>query len=353
MIASSSSALQPTRSRLSPFGSALVLIALLASALPAHAQERSWKRKKGGDLIEKTLLHEEIERQYYLHLPPEFDKETASPLLLALHGGGGKAKSFDRGTWDMALTQLADRHGMVVVFPQGVDSHWSDGRKEQLEEGKEYDDIGFLSRIIDSMVADYGVDADRVYVLGISNGGFMTMRVAMELSGKVAAVAAVTAQVSKALAEERPEHPISVMLVNGTEDPIVPYDGGVVRVGAWGKSRGEILSTDATVELFRFHLGCEEEGTTTSYPDRDPKDGTRVEKTIWADGKAGSEVVLVKVIGGGHTWPGGKQYLGKRLVGRVSRDIDASQVIVEFFLRHPRPTTIPPAETPPTAEDDR
>ena len=186
------------------------------------------------------------------------------------------------------------------------------------------------------MVRDYGIDPRRVYATGISNGGFMSVRLAMELSEKIAAVAPVTAQLSKALKDRTPKLPISIMIVNGTKDPLVPFEGGHVRLFRFGRSRGEILSTAATAEHFRRHNGCDKTPKKSGVPDKDPNDGTTVEVEKYAGCKNGAEVILVKVIGGGHTWPGGMQYLKPRIIGAVCRDINASELILDFFLRHSR-----------------
>ena len=282
----------------------------------------------------KTLYHEGIERTYHISLPQGFNKNKPSPLVLALHGGGGEGRKFDQTTQG-TITAAAHQRGVVLVFPEGVNKHWSDGRTMGFKK-ETYDDAGFISKIIDTMVRDYGIDPRRVYATGISNGGFMSVRLAMELSEKIAAVAPVTAQLSKPLKDRTPKLPISVMIVNGTKDPLVPFEGGHVRLFRFGRSRGEILSTAATVEHFRRHNCCDKTPKKSRLPDKDPNDGTTVEVEKYAGCKNGAEVILVKVIGGGHTWPGGVQYLKPRIIGAVCRDINASELILDFFLRHSR-----------------
>jgi len=224
----------------------------------------------------------------------------------------------------------------VIVFPDDIDKHWCDGRSEPRGAKGPCDDVGFLSKLIDRMVAAYGVDPARVYVTGMSNGGFMSVRLAVDLSDKVTAIAAVAAQMAKGMEGKRPRRPVSVMIVHGTADPIVPFGAGQVRLFRFGRSRGEVLSTLATVEHFRRYDGCSRAAETTRLPDKDPDDGTRVEVQRYTECKEGTEVTLVKVVGGGHTWLGGSQYLKRWLVGSVSRDISASEIILDFFLRHSR-----------------
>ncbi len=109
-----------------------------------------------------------------------------------------------------------------------------------------------------------------------------------------------------------------------------------MRLFRFGHSRGRVLSTAATVEWFRRHNACTPTPIRTRLEDEDATDGATVEVETYGGGMEGTEVVLVKVVGGGHTWPGGRQYLPRRLVGGVCRDINASEMILDFFLRHAR-----------------
>lgn len=285
----------------------------------------------------ETLYHDGINRTYHVYLPPDLIKDVPAPLVIALHGGKGDGRGFDRNTTAGTLTAAAAARGVVLVFPEGINKQWCDGRTEMLKDkGKIYDDVGFISQIIDKMIKDYGIDPKRVYITGISNGGFMSVRLAMELSEKIAAVAPVAAQISEALKDKTPQLPISIMVINGTKDPLVPYNGGDLRLFGFGRSRGAVLSTAKTIELFVHHNGCGKAPMTIEIDDKDPDDGATVVVEKYKDGKDGTEVILLKVIGGGHTWPGGEQYLGPRLIGTVCRDIDASEMILDFFLAHSR-----------------
>lgn len=309
---------------------------LLCFGCTAIVAEGDLKKASHQENITETLQHQGIERIYHIHLPSGFNRTKPAPLVLALHGGGGEGRRFDQSTTQGTLKTAANKRGVVLVFPEGINKRWNDGRTEMLATKKTYDDVGFISVLIDTMVKNYGIDSKRVYATGISNGGFMSVRLAMDLSEKIAAVAPVTAQISKALKNKTPKLPISIMIINGTMDPLVPFDGGHIRLFKFGRSRGEILSTSSTVEFFRRHNGCESIPEKSKLQDKDPKDGTNVEIEKYIGCKDGTEVILLKVIGGGHTWPGGKQYLKPRIVGMVCRDINASEIIIDFFLGHSR-----------------
>lgn len=161
----------------------------------------------------------------------------------------------------------------------------------------------------------------------------MANRLACDIPGKVAAVGIVIGLMPVNYVPQcKPAAPVSVLIMNGTEDPIVPYDGGFVKLFKGGRARGEDISTDDTFAFWLKHAGFGGKPADIKpeqLPDTDPKDETRV--SVQSYKGAQSEVVLYRVEGGGHTWPGGNQYLFQKLVGRVSHDINATQVIWDFF----------------------
>jgi polyhydroxybutyrate depolymerase len=273
-----------------------------------------------------TLDHDGQERVYRLYVPENLDPATPVPLVLALHGGGGTADSMERIS-DSGFHPLADRDGFIVAYPQGIDKGWNDSRPGV---DNDADDVGFIAALIDHLSAEYAIDPDRVFVTGISNGGHMSYRLACQLSDRIAAIAPVAANVWDGLVENcAPLHPVPVLIMNGTEDPLVKWDGGEIKF--LGDTRGEVRSADETVTFWRNLDECPEEPETREEPDRDPDDHTRVHVETYAPCADGSQVVLYEIDDGGHTWPGGNEYLWWRLVGRTSRDIDATAEIWAFF----------------------
>jgi len=284
----------------------------------------------------KIIYHQGVKRIYHIYLPKNFDWKTPTPMVIALHGGGGKGRTFDKETTQNTLTMEADKLGLVLVFPEGMDKHWNDGRTELFKKKKAYDDVGFISKIIDRMIKNYGIDASRVYATGISNGGLMSIRLAIDLTEKIAAIAPVASQLSKVLENKEPSLPIAIMILNGTSDPLIPFHGGAIKLFKFSRSRGEVLSTEATIAHFKTYNKCQEKIERNKLEDKNPHDGTNVEIEKYSDCQDGTEVILVKVNGGGHTWPGGEQYLKPRIVGVVSKEINASEMILNFFLAHSR-----------------
>ena len=290
--------------------------------------------------ITATLQHDGIERTYHAHFPPGFDKTKKHPLAVLLHGFGSTGAIFDEASAN-TITAAADKRGFVVVFPEGIEMSWNDGRPERLKTDAEGnvvspDDVGFISSLIALFKEQHGVDPNQIYASGISNGALMSYRLSFELSDQIAAVAAFTATLSDPLKDRTLDHPVSVMIINGTEDPVAPFDGGQVTVPGEHGPRGEILSTSATVDRYRELNGCGETPTVTQLPDKEPYDGTTTQMDTYSGCRNGGEVILVTVTGGGHTWPGGTQFLPVEMIGRVSRDFNASEMIFDFFQRHPK-----------------
>jgi polyhydroxybutyrate depolymerase len=229
------------------------------------------------------------------------------------------------------FNQLADRDGFFVVYPQGIDKSWNDGRTDKISGAhrKGIDDVGFFRALIEHLVFEYPIDSGRIFVTGISNGGLMAFRLGCSLPDKIRAIAPVTAQIPSAIKPLcRSESAVSLVIFNGTEDPLVPYNGGQITV--LRQQRGHVLSTDETISIWKNKNRCSAEATVTEFPDL-AADGTRVTKIEYAWCAAESKVVLYRIDGGGHTWPDGRQYLPVRRIGRTSRDINACDEIWGFF----------------------
>ena len=269
-------------------------------------------------------------RTFRLYVPANLAETEPVPLLFVLHGGGGDGASIERLTRSGFHT-LADEHGFIVVYPEGVDHHWNDGRGLDDTASREHvDDVGYIAALIDHLDQTYGIDRTRVYATGISNGGFMSYRLACDLSEQITAIAAVAANMSDELAANcHPTRPVAILIITGTDDPLVPFEGGDVRV--LRQTRGRVLSTADTADFWRQRNDCTEPPVIEQLPDRDPDDHTHVRFEASSACGTGRAVEVYVVAGGGHTWPGGVQYLHRWLIGRTSRDMDANQVIWAFF----------------------
>jgi len=308
----------------------LALFLLLVSFLNGNASDTNYA---------DSIIFGGLKRTCLIHIPPSHDKTKPKPLLIALHGGGGTGKSMVKLTLG-GFDKLSDKKGFVVVYPDGIGKNWNDGRKGE-ETGyrahkENIDDVGFISALIGALIKKLNIDPKRVYVTGISNGAIMSYRLACELSEKIAAIAPVAGSIPQNLYPScSPSKPISVLAINNVNDPLMPFAGGNI-TGPFGfKKLGKVLSTSEAIRFWVKHDKCSLSPVVTYEPDKDPEDGTRVRKEVYGNGKGGTEVILYAIEGGGHTWPGGWQYLPERIVGKTSRDIDANEVIWDFFEKHP------------------
>jgi polyhydroxybutyrate depolymerase len=273
---------------------------------------------------------DERERAYALHVPGDYDGTKAVPLVLALHGRLGTGPSEEKLAH---LDEVSDEHGFLVVYPDGLDRSWADGRGGTPADRNGVDDTKFLSTLIDRLEGQYKVDRARVYATGMSNGGFMSGRLACDMPDRIAAVAIVGASLSESVAANcHPAKPVSVLIIQGTEDPLVPLAGGALGRNGAG---GVVLSHEAAVRKFVEVDHCAAEPKRQHIPDS-ARDGTTIDVVSYGACAAGSEVQGYVVNGGGHTWPGGVQYLPAIFIGKTTHNLDGSEAIWEFLSRHER-----------------
>lgn len=279
--------------------------------------------------VARTIQVDGVTRTYFLRVPRNAGPGPA-PLVLVFHGGGGNGPGTERLT---RFSALADREGFLVAYPEGIDRNWYDGREfaGSRAHREHIDDVGFVAALLDAIPHIHAVDPHRVYATGISNGAIFYL--AARLSSRIAAIAPVVGGIADPPEPWfHPEQPVSVLVIQGTSDPLVPYHGGPIAFG-----RGKIIDTDEAVRRWAAVDGAAREPVEKALPAGNPKDHCGGARTSSAGGRDGSEVAVVRLQGGGHTWPGGTQYLPAMLVGRVCRDFDATALIWEFFRAHPRP----------------
>lgn len=281
-----------------------------------------------------VLAQGELERVAYLFTPSDHDPKRKVPLVLVFHGGHGSGRVVMKY---VKFVPVAEKEGFLVVYPNAYASHWNDGRATTASGP---DDVKFVGALIDRIAAIRGVDPDRVYAVGTSNGGFMTTRLACELSGRIAAGGVIVASMGEPLFERcSPERPMSMLFMNGTKDRAVPWKGGVVKKNRSGGKGGRVVSTPQAVELWARINGCEGKPERRRLADLDRKDRSTAEKVTYRGCREGREVVLYEIVGGGHTVPGAaprSKRLARWLFGATNMDIDAVETIWSFLKRQKR-----------------
>jgi len=324
------------RTACTPARAAALLSLLLAAA--AHADirpsdacvERSSRKAAERESVCYEMRYGGQTRTLRIYAPSA--RGAMLPLLVVLHGGGGDGGGME-GLTRKGLNRIADRDGVIVVYPDGIGRGWNDGRSDLKSRAvkQQVDDIGFLRALPQELARRFPIDGARVYATGISNGGLMSYRLACDAADVYAAVAPVAANLSAELAPScHPARPVSLLLLNGTDDPIMPWQGGSIKV-LWSR-RGEVLSTPATVQRWLELDRCSAL-LTHGRVDAVPDDATAyIERGAHCAGSA--DIDWYEIQGGGHTWPGGVPYLGPRIVGRVSHEFDANEVIWAFVKEH-------------------
>jgi polyhydroxybutyrate depolymerase len=272
----------------------------------------------------RSLMFQGKERSYSVHVPGGLDANGRTPVVLVLHAFSMPATLMPGFT---GLTELADREGFLAVYPSGTGGamlNWNEGAMR----GKTADDVGFVRAVLDDLGTRHPIDPKRVYATGMSNGAMMCYRLAAELSDRIAAIGPVAGTLAVAPAAD--VRAVPVIHFHGTEDRFVPYGGP-----GGNMPRGmSFYSVDRSVAAWVQADGCPQKFVETAIEDRHD-DGTRVSRKVYGPGRDGAEVVLYRIEGGGHTWPGRSGAEG--MLGRSTKEIDASTLIWEFFRKHPMP----------------
>lgn len=269
-------------------------------------------------------------RSFVIHVPVGQPPSGGFPLILAFHGGGMQGAGMARVT---GLDTVADKRRFVVVYPDGIDKHWNDGR---LTIRNPQNDVGFVSALLDQLQRAEPVDAHRVYATGISNGALFVQRLGCELSPRIDAIAPVAGSLPVDLVKRcGPARKVAALQISGTADPIMPYDGGRVESFGGRGEGGAVESVVGTTALWARLNGCQGAGQREPLPPAVVSDPTRVVRTRFAACPANGVVTLLTVVGGGHYWPGGAQPYRPRITGQPTQQIDASTLIADFFLSLP------------------
>jgi polyhydroxybutyrate depolymerase len=241
-----------------------------------------------------TMEHGGLNRTYRLYKPPQLDRSRPAPLVLVLHGAGGESGKMVQTTH---FNTVADAHGFIVAYVDGFEKHWNDlrGIPEWTAHSRNVDDVGFFAALIGKLTAEGGVDPRRVYVTGISNGGLMTHRLGCELADKITAVAPVVRTFTRALADGcKPAKPLPVLMFFGTADKLVPFEGGVQKMGS---KETPVLSAHETIAKWAALDGCAAAPKVT----RD----VEIESREYRQCRDNTRVTAYILEGGTHSWPSG------------------------------------------------
>ncbi len=263
--------------------------------------------------VNRSFMFDGINRTWIVYLPANYTQGSSLPLLLALHpltGTGLNMMQFS------GFNSIADTGNFIVAYPDGIGNSWNVG----FVGGSTADDVGFMSALIDTLHQDYNIDLNRVYATGFSNGGFLSYRLACEMGNRIAAIASVAGTMTDGLLGAcTPQRVIPVLHIHGTSDIVVSYNGGFGNI-----------SVDQLLSFWKTFNTCPLIPFIENLPDL-VAEGSTVQRQTWSPCSGESKVMLLKVINGGHTWPGSVGVTG---LGNTNRDISASGEIWNFVRRY-------------------
>ena len=283
---------------------------------------------KDGEIIKKSLMHEGINRKYLVYKPSKINKNP--PLVIYFHGSLGTGENM-RNLSGFDFDYLANEYGFVVVYPDGYENHWNDCRRSASYSAnlKNIDDVGFVKALISQLKLDFNIDPEKVIASGFSNGGHMVYRLAMEAPESIFIAAPIAANmpVDENLDCVKSELPVHITIFNGTEDPINPYEGGLVEV-LGNKSRGEVLSSEETLNYWAgLAKVSPQDPTITNFPDLDGNPETKVSKISFSGQR---DVSLYRLEGSGHVVPSKFMNFGE-ILGGNAKEISAAEEIFSFY----------------------
>lgn len=296
--------------------------------------------------------------------------------MILLHGAGDTASEMARlSRFDF----VADRYGIIALYPNSDEVRWDIGvaaapaapakrRAGRRDESGDTDDAGgigglelppgfpfpglgstqkpaspeknlagdvaFFDQLLDKLEAAYSVDANRIFATGYSDGGLMVFRLGCSMGKRIAAIAPVAAAMPKEmLGGCEPARGVSLLMVNGTSDPVIRYGGGLVKGAAL-----TTLPVEATADKWAELDRCARKPTQATLAPHDKK-GMQTRVDTYSGCRDGAEVTFYAIEGGGNTWPSGDEFMPKKEVGNTSTDLDADEVIWKFFSAHPMPSS--------------
>jgi polyhydroxybutyrate depolymerase len=294
---------------------------------------------------DRVLTQDNSPRYFRYYVPQNLPDKA--PVVILLHGGTQSMRTMleSRAGGSQAWQTLAETEKFLLVVPNGVNpdtgdtqgdrQNWNDCRLTVAKTRTEatVDDVGFVRKIIDWAGTNYQIDTTRVYATGASNGGMMSYRLAIEIPDKIAGVVAFIANLPAESECKPATRPIPIAIVNGTQDPIMPWDGGNI-----SGEGGKVLSTTATIEYWlRVNNSARRTVQMRRLPNRNPTDNSSIISRFYPASANGAEVLFLEVEGGGHGMPSIEyevpRWLQRRLLGVQNRDLEGAKVAWLFLRR--------------------
>lgn len=295
-------------------------------------------RRESGDYI--PFMSGGLDRRYILTQPERRTHDGPLPLIIVLHGTYGSGAKMQQA---LGFDKYVNRYGFAVAYPDAYTPpgskrtlRWNDGRETLGSTNAGVNDVQAIRDLVEDVARRIPLDRERIFVTGASNGGIMSYRLACEAADLIAGAAPVIGNIAEPLRHScSPIRPVSLLAINGTDDPFIPLNGGTVckNVSRTFCEGGEVVSSLNSLEVFARRAGCRLTPRHTLIPPV-VQDGTQVELIRFeaCTSAPGKTVQAYWIHGGGHTWPPRSGQLGEKS-GKASGNIDATQEVIRFFLQ--------------------
>jgi len=348
-------------------GAAVCVCLMAMLALTAFEAPVLWAQE-----TKEKVTVDDVDRTFLVRLPKGYDAQRKYPVMILLHGMNQDAEDMERLT---GFDQLADKDSIIAVYPVALHGRWNVGvrpaerrpmgmgpgghhrggygypgggypgggypgggggypgggqqqprnqKPEEEHKPAEVDDIGFFNQMLDQLSSKFSADPSRIYAAGLSEGGFMSLRVGCAISDRIAAVAAIGAAMPKTMIC-LPSRPVPLVMIDGTSDPVVPYGGGTEHNLSLAT-----LSAEDSAKAWAKIDRCGEKPAKAKLPEA--KGGMETKTDTYDGCGQGAQVVLYSVKGAGNAWPGGEQYEAENAIGKTSQDLNANEVIWSFLV---------------------
>ncbi len=273
--------------------------------------------------VEDTLMIFGRNRFFKVHLPLGYTVQKEYPVVFVFHGGGGNPDNIEKTT---DFSAKADKEGFIVVYPYGTGSFpkklltWNTWDCCGYADKKNIDDVSFIKKVLEIIKTKYSVNQNMIFATGLSNGGMMCYLLACEMPDQFAAVAPVAATMfdeNQCTANSE----ISMIIFNSIDDKHIPYEGGI---GDESIVKVEKMPVEKVVNFWVNKFNCVLLNKT---------EVSNYNKIDYMN-KKGTEIIFYKMMGGGHSWPGGQR--GRLFADKPVKDVSATDLIWDFFKNHPK-----------------
>ncbi len=279
--------------------------------------------------FEISTISEGYQRSALVHIPKNYNAQSPPPLVIAMHGAGGGADSIlHHDNW----AKLSNEKGFIVVAPNGLPARprlpgnflanpplWNSGQLREGSPRSKIDDVAYVRTLLDELTTKVPYDKNRVFATGHSNGGGMTFRLGAEMADRLTAIGTVAGMV--AIDNPQPAKPLPTLFIFGTEDPLLPMEGGESSL-PWGTRTTPPVA--GLMQTWAHAIQCEIEPKTVA-------DDDAIKKVRYPSKKNGPELTILYLKGHGHQWPGAARNLPERWIGPITSKLDATAELWKFF----------------------